>query len=101
MKKRATYNDIGGPNGLLANLEEFEGNSLRAHWALDTYIVVSYSTPIAEIELANGEDEGRDLYERFALDESHYSVTTRHHQTLIGAWIGQATELEGVAPSAW
>ena len=69
----ASYRDITGPDGLLANCLDFKGNTMQAKWDYDTdyYYVYSYRTCIAYYEL--------NTYEWFVKDEK-YSTTTSRHQ---------------------
>lgn len=73
----ASYSLIGGPEGLLARREPFQGNSMRAEWIGRTYTVWSYRTVIAEAEQDGGVTH----------NEQRYSVTTSHHQNLCRAWL--------------
>ena len=102
---KASYGDMTGPNGLLANRAPFQGNSLSAEWTtfrpaagrLDDlefsilaedwyracaankrmYVVYSYSTPIAWAL------DGECAY----CAEQKFSVTTSKGQTYVRAWI--------------
>lgn len=84
---KATYNDIGGPNGLLATKDAFVGNSMSARWEYIggdfIYQVFSYLTLIAAYYPPRkvGEDEMR-----WHTDD-RYSVTTSRHQNLCKAWL--------------
>lgn len=109
MGQNANYRQIGGPNGHLANLRPFTGNTMRAsvpagydtdgkniahcgrlytnpeeaarlHGKTLVYIVWSYSTPIAVVT---------DTGERIIPDIG-YSVTTTRQQNLCRAWMGNA-----------
>jgi hypothetical protein len=61
----------------LANREPFNGNSLRAYWWGDTYMVASYSTLIGS----------RSIIGDTWISANKYSVTTSRHQNLIKkAW---------------
>lgn len=74
----AAYHQIGGPSGHLANLREFEGNSMWATTRPDgEYWIYSYRTCM-------GVYDPRDntLY----VNTAQYSPTTSHHQSLVGAW---------------
>jgi hypothetical protein len=101
----ATYRQMTGPNGLIANRKPFTGNSIRAEWTwscpsagrldpeehdrlrsdwgyacareLPLYVVYSYATPIA---WAIGDDAAYCTPQRF-------SVTTSKGQGYIRAWI--------------
>lgn len=73
---RASYREIGGPDGLLARRESFRGNSMSAHHEGSDYVVVSYST-----EIARANHEGVIVHERY------YSVTTTRQQNLRRAWL--------------
>lgn len=96
------YHEIGGPDGHLANLRPFKGNSLSGRWVGDhRYEVVSYRTPIAAYEPPPEGDKGRDLYGRLALDEGNYSVTTSKHQWLVRAWLARAVVGPDVAVGEW
>lgn len=77
----AAYHQIGGPDGHLANLREFEGNSMSAFWVSGVYKIFSYSTCVASWDSMNGE---------FHYEAKMYSVTTSRQQTLIRAWTGRA-----------
>ena len=89
---RATYNNIGGPQGHLAWLEEFTGNTMQAHFAYErhanttVYKVYSYSTLMAIYDPSDG-----TLY----YNDSTYSVTTSRQQTLIRAWLAHSLWAEG------
>ena len=73
----ATYSDIGGPDGHLANRRPFEGNSMRAWYESDgTYSVYSYRTRIAGVGL-----------EVPWVAAEKYSVTTSRHQNLCRVWL--------------
>lgn len=106
----ATYRDMTGPNGLLANRQPFTGNSLWAEWttfcpsagrlygsqhdklhnawkwAVDTgrrmYVVYSYNTPIAWAI------DGEYAY----CTPQRFSVTTSKGQGYIRAWINENME---------
>lgn len=77
---------IGGPDGLLARTEPFEGNTMWARWTttdapfrmLRHYEVYSYSTQIAEYDRATG---------GLRVADGHWSVTTTRHQNLCRAWL--------------
>ena len=77
---KATYSEIGGPDGHLANRRPFEGNSMSAYWSVwlgyKVYRVFSYTTQIAESSPA-----------ALLLNEDQYSVTTSRHQNLCRAWL--------------
>ena len=101
----ATYRDMTGPNGLLANRHAFTGNSLRAEWTtmrpaagrldpeehdrlhndwkwavdlgLSMYVVYSYATPIAWAI------EGKPAY----CTPQRFSRTTSKGQGYVRAWI--------------
>lgn len=77
----ATYAQIGGPNGYLATLTPFAGNSMSACWEGEAYVVYSYNTAIAVVHPTC---EG--LLVEF--NEHHYSVTTSRHQGQTKAWLG-------------
>jgi len=107
---KANYRDMTGPNGLLANRQEFTGNSLRAEWTsmrpaagrlddaeldrlkhdwllsvkLDKrmYVVYSYATPIA---WGIGDDVAYCTPQRF-------SVTTSKGQGYVRAWINHGRD---------
>lgn len=115
----ATYRDMTGPNGLLANRQEFVGNSIRAEWttmcpvpgrldreeyrrlyqkwlwACDTgrkmYVVYSYATPIAWAI------DGAYAY----CTSQRFSVTTSKGQGYVRAWINHHhdTVSQGVPPT--
>lgn len=81
---KATYAQIGGPDGLLANLEEFSGNTLWSEWLDDNhYAVYSYETVIG---LYN-----KRLNKVF-FDRSKFSQTTSRHQSLVTAWLGYSVK---------
>lgn len=101
----ATYRDMQGSNGLLANRLPFQGNSMKAEWTsfrpgagrlcdddfdmlvhhwnrsiekqVPLYVVYSYQTPIAWAM------EGQPAY--VVLDR--FSVTTSKGQGYVRAWI--------------
>ncbi len=74
---RASYNQIGGPNGLLANRRPFEGNSMSAIVdAYGEYIVYSYATIIAQADAS-----------RVVVVPDYYSHTTTRQQNLCRAWL--------------
>ena len=107
---KASYRDMTGPTGLLANRQPFTGNSLRAEWtsmcpsagrldpaehdrlhsdwqrAVDTarlmYVVYSYATPIA---WAIAGEEAYCTPQRF-------SVTTSKGQGYVRAWINHGRD---------
>ncbi len=75
---KASYSQIGGPDGHLAKLEPFEGNSMSAtREANGRYVVWSYATAIGSF--AHGE---------FLDYGGYYSKTTSRHQSLMRAWTG-------------
>lgn len=78
MTAKVSYRKISGPDGLLANLKPFKGNTMSAEFEGDTYVVYSYWTPIAWA-YADGRRE---------FDETRYSVTTSKHQGYTQAWLG-------------
>lgn len=110
---KATYRDMTGPNGLLANHRPFEGNSMSARWLapgewpgrgrLDVveagrleldyqtandmnagmYVVYSYSTPIA---WAIQNVNGFDHLPAYCVAQ-RFSVTTSKGQGYVRAWI--------------
>lgn len=63
----------------LAERKDFRGNSMWASWLSSSqYMVFSYATPIAEIDLLTG---------KTWISSNKYSVTTSRHQNLIRrAW---------------
>ena len=75
----SAYHQIGGPSGHLANLREFEGNSLWAvaHKPSGEYRVYSYRTLMGYYDPVDN-----TLY----LNTAYYSPTTQYHQNLIAAW---------------
>ena len=106
----ATYRQMTGPDGLLANREPFRGHSMRAEWTsmrpragyLDSaefqrlcddwteavasrrlmYVVYSYATPIAWAIA------GEDAY----CTPQRFSVTTSKGQGYVRAWINHGRE---------
>lgn len=101
----ATYHDIGGPDGLLARLQEFQGNSMSARWhtlpsGTSAYTVYSYRTPIARYcPPEPTERETNDMFAEFSLNDTYYSVTTANAQSLVRAWLGHSTDLRDFDPS--
>lgn len=81
----ATYAQIGGPNGYLAILHPFAGNSMSACWEGEAYVVYSYNTVIA---VAHPTSDGLVL----DLNHHRYSPTTSRHQGLVRAWLGHQSE---------
>lgn len=82
MNAYATYRDIGGPDGYLARMIPFHGNSMHAERDDDgDYLVYSYRTVIA---MAHQTGYGVEV----RLDDRFYSTTTRRHQNLVKAWLG-------------
>lgn len=87
--RKATYNDIGGPNGYLANKRPFVGNSMSARWEYNgdrmVYRVYSYHTDIATyyppLDGADPSTQTRWYEDRY------WSVTTSRHQNLCKAWL--------------
>jgi hypothetical protein len=97
--KAANYRQISGPDGLLANLQPFTGNSLHSNrvdggrWidngrmpsetrvpADAIYVVWSYGTPVAWVT-ADG---------TVTVPDHRYSVTTSKGQGYCRAWLGAA-----------
>lgn len=95
-----SYRVISGPNGALARLDDFDGNSLRGYTVAGTdygtgrldpdeckaweaaqghlvYVVRSYETPIAWVT-----DDGQRYLVR-----QRFSVTTSKQQSYVGAWL--------------
>jgi hypothetical protein len=68
-----TYRNYQQIESDLRTLTPFTGRSMRGGWAGDTFIVVSYSTPIAWYTREYGWD----------IDTRYYSVTTRRQQNII------------------
>lgn len=80
----ATYGEICGPNGHLANGREFNGHSMWAQYRptdKHMYDVYSYSTRIAVWD-----QHDNTVY----LNPEKYSVTTSKHQSKVRAWLGYA-----------
>lgn len=77
MAKYTNYEDI---KLHLANLEPFNGNTMRAEKETDTgtYKVYSYNTPIA-IVTGGGQ---------VSINDYKYSATTSRHQNLVKQWLG-------------
>jgi len=76
--RKANYREISGPNGHLANLRPFVGNTMSAKINEDgSYSVFSYNTEIA----CYSKDDG--IYH----NEIKYSVTTSKHQGYCRAWL--------------
>lgn len=98
----ASYNDIGGPDGLLSNLKPFKGNSMWARWESDpyypdrsNYVVYSYKTEIARWEpLPNPKRialaiQTTGLFpDEWIVSDTKYSVTTTRQQNKCRAWLG-------------
>ena len=61
----------------LSNRENFRGNSMHGFWDGATFVVFSYSTPIAWLGMLDGE-----------LDTRWYSATTNKHQGLVARALG-------------
>ena len=80
VKRGASYREIGGPDGLLARMKAFDGNSMSARYVDGKYVVFSYATEIARVE-----DTG--MYLRRTLNTRKYSVTTSRQQNLCAAWL--------------
>lgn len=78
------YHEITGPDGLLANLQPFEGSTMRGITSRcgTAYMVYSYEKQILEVEVATG----LVTY----VDDDRYSVTTSTHQNYALAWTGRA-----------
>lgn len=74
----ASYRAIGGPDGLLALHEAFEGNTMSAKRDGDVYRVFSYATQIAAHRL-----DGKGT----VFNDRKYSKTTTYHQNLCHAWL--------------
>ena len=107
---KATYRDMTGPTGLLANRAPFDGNSLWARYMTDApssgrldpeenahlkatfahaqaldvsvYVVMSYNTPIAWA--INGEEA--------YCTPQRFSVTTSKGQGYVRAWINHGRD---------
>lgn len=78
----ANYRQIGGPNGHLAKLEPFKGNSMSARVDEDgVYSIFSYRTMIGFYKNGELTDFGK-----------RYSVTTSKHQGQMRAWTGRAKQ---------
>lgn len=86
---KATRREINGPNGHLANRQDFAGHSMRGQWepwgvsrtgetSHRVYRVYSYETCIAEWDPAT---------RYVTLDRSHYSAKTTEHQNAVAAWL--------------
>lgn len=69
----ANYREIPA---MVRNLEPFIGNSMLAVRTDDSYIIFSYSTEIARVDLLSGEKE---------INETKYSSTTSRHQNIVRA----------------
>jgi hypothetical protein len=79
---RASYGEIGGPGGLLARREPFQGNSMSARLEPDgAYVVTSYRTDIA---WAAGDD--------VVITDQRYSTTTTRHTNMCRAWLVPESE---------
>lgn len=102
--KGANYRTISGPDGLLANLVPFTGNSMAGHRynspentntppasggrlpreysvpATAVYVVFSYATPLGWVD-ADG---------TVTIPDERYSVTTSKQQGYVRAWLGAA-----------
>ena len=86
--KISNYREISGPDGHLANLRPFQGNSMSAHVSSEgDYVVYSYRTPIAWF----GTD-GVAIH-----NDTRYSVTTSKHQGYTRAWLGFRAQREVAA----
>lgn len=55
----------------------FKGNSMSAHWFGNSYVIYSYNTLIASIDI-NG----------YEFDDSFFSRTTSRHQGLVRRALG-------------
>jgi hypothetical protein len=80
----ANYRQISGPNGHLANLTPFKGNSMFAQIEDGDYVVYSYWTEIGRVT-KSGE---------VVVPDTRYSVTTSKHQGKVGAWMGYKARQE-------
>lgn len=111
---KANYRQIGGPNGLLANLQAFEGNTMSADTNESAPMGLGYVTPCGREY-----PETRDLFRehrdtvglqyvvwsygtviawvtadgRVVIPDDKHSVTTSRQQGLVRAWMGYATAL--------
>lgn len=76
-KSRLTYDQIGGTDGALANLEPFKGHSMHARsWPDMGYFVWSYDLLIAKVIT----DIDGMVYKQVL--DTHYSKTSRRHVRL-------------------
>lgn len=77
---KATYRDIGGPEGYLATRTDFKGNSMSGETNSDgVYFVKSYNTVIAEAH-----PDGTLIF-----NDAKYSHTTTRHQHLCHTWLAR------------
>lgn len=81
--------EVTGPQGRLARLQPFESGSMSAFWSGQTYVVLSYRTPIVKVHAEPGK---RGQVE---VNDTAYSVTTSHHQQAATTWVGDAVEWVG------
>lgn len=91
----ANYSEIGGPDGKLARLEPFNGNSMSARGDVDGngYCVFSYATMIARVDRAP--DDGKFVA---SVTTGGFSPTTSRQQNLCRAWLPGA-HVDVAAPS--
>lgn len=83
-----SYRAIGGPDGKLAGLEPFNGNSMSAFGDVDAkhgpgYSVYSYATEIARV--IRHPDTGS--FVALVTESGTYSPTTSRQQNLCRAWL--------------
>lgn len=80
----ANYRQISGPDGHLANLTPFKGNSMYAEHADNgDYVVYSYWTEIGRVT-TSGE---------VIIPDTRYSVTTSKQQGYVRAWLGYKAKM--------
>jgi len=91
-------NSIGGPGGLLSELKDFTGHSIRAFWVGREYRVYSYATCIAVWWQPDDPGDGTEPTPRFWVDTNQYSHKTSEHQGLARAWTGRSVDPD-IAPS--
>lgn len=80
-----SYRDITGPDGALARLEPFTGNSMSARGDVNDdagYSVYSYGTEIARV--VRHPETGRLV--RFYAEENRWGTTTGRHLGTLG-WL--------------